>query len=86
MGGRMLQLRGMCRMTLPSQSRSSLALFKKEQGIDLVEEFRRLAPPAEPISIQRWTPRRIWLTVGALLAGLFVLAIVIGEITGGGVL
>jgi hypothetical protein len=73
-------------VTLPSQSRSSLALFKKEQGIDLVEEFRRLAPPAEPISIQRWSPRRIWLTVGALLFGLMLIGQIVTEITGGGIL
>jgi membrane-associated phospholipid phosphatase len=73
-------------VTLPSQSRSSLALFKKEQGIDLVEEFRKLAPAAEPISIQRWSPRRIWLTVGALVFGLMLIGQIVTEITGGGIL
>jgi serine/threonine protein kinase len=73
-------------VTLPSQSRSSLALFKREQGIDLVEEFRKLAPAAEPISIQRWSPRRIWLTIGALLVGLMVIGQIVTEITGGGIL
>ncbi len=73
-------------VTLPSQSRSSLALFKKEQGIDLVEEFRKLAPAAEQISIQRWSPRRIWLTVGALALGLMLLGQIATEITGGGIL
>ena len=73
-------------VTLPSQSRSSLALIKKEQGIDLVEDFRRLAPPRERISIQRWSPRRVWLTLGALLLGLFLVAQVVSEITGAGIL
>ena len=73
-------------VTLPSQSRSSLALVKKEQGIDLVDEFRRLAPPTEPISIQRWSPRRLGLTFGALLLTLFAIAMAISEFTGAGVL
>ena len=73
-------------VTLPSQSRSSLALLKKEQGVDLVEEFRRLAPPTEPISIQRWCTRRIRLALGALVVGLLGLAFVVSEFIGTGVL
>jgi serine/threonine protein kinase len=73
-------------VTLPSQSRSSLALLKKEQGIDLVEEFRKLAPETEPISIQRWSTRRIVLTVAAAFVGLLTLSIAISEVTGGGLL
>jgi hypothetical protein len=73
-------------VTLPSQSRSSLALFKKETGIDIVEEFRALAPPSEPISIQRWSTRRILLTAGAVLLGMLFLSTVISEITGQGML
>ena len=73
-------------VTLPSQSRSSLALIKKEQGVDLVEEFRRLAPATEPISIQRWSPRRIRLTLSAVLVGLFSIAMAVSEFTGGGIL
>jgi membrane-associated phospholipid phosphatase len=73
-------------VTLPSQSRSSLALIKKEQGIDLVEDFRRLAPPTEPISIQRWSPRRLRLAFGALLVALFAVAMAVSEFTGAGIL
>ena len=73
-------------VALPSQSRSSLALLKREQGIDIVEEFRRLAPATEPIGIQRWSTRRILLTLAAVFAGLLALSIVISEITGGGTL
>jgi membrane-associated phospholipid phosphatase len=73
-------------VTLPSQSRSSLAIIKKEQGIDLVEEFRKLAPATEPISIQRWSPRRQRLTAGAALLIIFVVGQVITEFTGGGFL
>jgi tRNA A-37 threonylcarbamoyl transferase component Bud32 len=73
-------------VTMPTQSRSSLALLKKQQGIDIVEEFRRLAPDTEPISIQRWSPRRLRLTAGAVLLGLFIIMLVIQEIQGGGLL
>lgn len=73
-------------VTLPSQSRSSLSLLKKEQGIDLVADFRRLAPATEPISIQRWSTRRIVLTVGAVFLGMIALSTVISEVSGGGLL
>ncbi len=73
-------------VTLPSQSRSSLALFKKETGVDLVEEFRKLAPSTEPISIQRWSSRRIALTAGAVFLAMLLLSIVVSEVTGGGML
>jgi len=73
-------------VTLPSQSRSSLALIKKEQGVDLVAEFRELAPSTEPISIQRWSPRRQRLAAGAALLLLFIVGQVFTEFTGGGFL
>ncbi len=73
-------------VTLPSQSRSSLALIKKEQGVDLVDEFRSLAPPTEPISIQRWSPRRLRLAAGAVLLAIFIVAMVVSEFSGTGVL
>ncbi len=73
-------------VTLPSQSRSSLALLKREQGVDIVAEFRRLAPATESIGIQRWSTRRIALTLAAALVGLMVVSIAISEITGGGTL
>ncbi len=73
-------------VTLPSQSRSSLSILKRETGVDLVEAFREMSPHAEPISIQRWSARRLALTVGAVLVGMIVLSIVISEVSGGGVL
>jgi hypothetical protein len=51
----------------PSQLRSMM----KNDGRDLVAEFRALAPPRRPISLQRWGPRRVLLVV-ALLAGFAV--------------
>lgn len=73
-------------VTLPSQSRSSLALIKKDRGVDLIADFRRLAPPSDPISIQRWSPRRLRLTVGAVMAIILAVSQVIREIQGGGIL
>lgn len=73
-------------VTLPSQSRSSLALVKKEQGIDLVEDFRGLAPATEPISIQRWSHRRVRLALGALILAVVVIAFVVSAFLGTGVL
>jgi membrane-associated phospholipid phosphatase/tRNA A-37 threonylcarbamoyl transferase component Bud32 len=73
-------------VTLPSQSRSSLAILRKDQGIDLVEEFRSLAPATEPISIQRWSPRRIALAAGAVLGTLALLTFVFSQVTGQGFL
>jgi tRNA A-37 threonylcarbamoyl transferase component Bud32 len=73
-------------VTLPSQSRSSLALHKKEQGIDLVQEFRELAPPADRIHIQRWSPRRVWLTFTAFLAAAFLVTLIINQLVGEGFL
>lgn len=73
-------------VTLPSQSRSSLAILKKESGVDLVEEFRSLAPPTEQISIQRWSSRRIGLTVVAVFLAMLGISLVVSEVSGGGLL
>jgi membrane-associated phospholipid phosphatase/tRNA A-37 threonylcarbamoyl transferase component Bud32 len=73
-------------ITLPSQSRSSLSILRKEQGIDLVEEFRNLTPATEPISIQRWSPRRIILAVGTVLVVLLLITTVVDQIRGAGIL
>lgn len=70
-------------VTIPSQSRSSLALVKKAQGLDIVERFRELAPPRERISLQRWTWRRLGLTVGAVLLAMFLVSLVIDNFQAG---
>jgi tRNA A-37 threonylcarbamoyl transferase component Bud32 len=56
-------------VTTPTQLRRMIA----EDGRDLVGGFRSLAPPREPIPIQRWTIRR--LTLVAALVGGVVLAV-----------
>ncbi len=73
-------------VTIPTQSRRMLATLKKTNGIDLLEQFRALAPPHEPISIQRWSPRRIRLAAGALFGALLLLSLVIDNIRGAGFL
>ena len=51
-------------VTLPTQLRSRL----RDDPRDLIAEFRRLAPPREPVAIQLWSVRRVALTVGVPLA------------------
>jgi tRNA A-37 threonylcarbamoyl transferase component Bud32 len=55
----------------PSQLRS----FLKQDGRDLIAEFRSMAPERPPIAIQRWSVRRVVLT-GAVIA-VAVLAIIL---------
>jgi len=71
-------------VTIPSQSRSSLALLKRTEGIDLVERFRELAPGREPISIQRWSLRRLGLTLGAAVVLAWFVTLVIQNLLGAG--
>jgi membrane-associated phospholipid phosphatase len=49
----------------PTQLRAVL----KQDGRDLVAQFRGLAPQPQPLSLQRWGPRRIVIVVVALLLG-----------------
>jgi len=55
-------------VTLPSQLKSDV----RRDGRELLVRFRELAPGREPVAIQRWTLRRIGLTVwvGLILAAL----------------
>ena len=67
-------------MTMPSQSRSLM----KNQKMDLVEQFRKMAPERAPISIQRWSLRRVGLTFGVLLSGLLVISLALSNFRGAG--
>ncbi len=62
-------------ITIPSQSQRWLNRRRRE-GRDILAEFRELAPDREEIAIQRWSARRIWLTLAvasfAVLFGWFV--------------
>lgn len=57
-------------MAIPTELQRHL----KEDPRDLIAEFRALAPARPPISIQRWSTRRIGLTV-AVVGGSLVLLI-----------
>jgi hypothetical protein len=57
-------------MAIPTE----LQRYLKEDPRDLIAEFRALAPSRPPISIQRWSSRRIGLTV-SVVGGTLVLAI-----------
>jgi tRNA A-37 threonylcarbamoyl transferase component Bud32 len=54
----------------PTQLRAAL----KQDGRDLIGEFRALAPPREPIAIQRWSIRRVVLTVALVFAVILAIA------------
>jgi len=71
-------------VTIPSQSRSSLTLLKKNRGVDIVERFRELAPARDQISIQRWSIRRFWLATVATLAIMLFISLVVDNILGAG--
>ena len=69
-------------ITIPSQSRSSLALLRRSEGIDIVQRFRELAPSREPIGIQRWSWRRVGLTLGAAMVLLLLISLLIDNVRG----
>jgi tRNA A-37 threonylcarbamoyl transferase component Bud32/membrane-associated phospholipid phosphatase len=55
-------------------SPTQLRMAMKQDGRDLVAEFRALAPARRPISLQRWGPKRILIAVGLAVAAVFVFA------------
>jgi tRNA A-37 threonylcarbamoyl transferase component Bud32 len=67
-------------VTMPTQSRS---LLRKSRG-RMLARFRELAPHRSRLSIQRWTWRRIALTLGVLAGALLALNITIGSLGGFG--
>ncbi|NND02726.1 MAG: hypothetical protein HKN91_08065 [Acidimicrobiia bacterium] len=73
-------------VTIPSQTRAMLAAHKRDTGFDLVEEFQRISPHREPITIQRWSPLRIFRTLVAASIAAIIVAQIYSEIRGVGVL
>ncbi|MGI9649230.1 MAG: phosphatase PAP2 family protein [Acidimicrobiia bacterium] len=71
-------------ITIPTQSRSAHKQYIAAGEPDLIQAFRAMAPPCEPISIQRWSRRRLALTAGAILAVLWVVGFVVDNLTGAG--
>jgi tRNA A-37 threonylcarbamoyl transferase component Bud32 len=59
----------------PTQLRSMM----KEDGRDLMAEFQRLAPHRAPLKIQRWSLRRVGLTVAVVVAALLALGLIVSN-------
>jgi membrane-associated phospholipid phosphatase/tRNA A-37 threonylcarbamoyl transferase component Bud32 len=57
-------------------SPTQLRTVMKQDGRDLVAQFRALAPARRPISLQRWGPRRVLLLLGLLLFAFVVVPII----------
>ena len=71
-------------VSVPSQSRSMLRSLRKDSRVDLIESFRELAPSRERISIQRWSRRRIAMTVVTVIAFLIFFTFIWDNLTGQG--
>ena len=54
-------------------SPTQLRMMMKRDGRDLVSQFRELAPPRRPVSLQRWSVKRVLLAGGVLIGGLLAL-------------
>jgi serine/threonine protein kinase len=66
-------------LTMPTQLRRML----RQQGRDLHGDFLRLLPyRLPPIPIQRWTWRRVILTISVLFGGIMAAFLVIGTVLG----
>jgi tRNA A-37 threonylcarbamoyl transferase component Bud32 len=69
-------------VTIPAQLRALL----REDGRDLLARFRALAPERPPVAIQRWTLRRVGLTLAVLLGATIALALVAANLDQAGLL
>ena len=60
-------------------SPTQLRTMVKEDGRDLLGEFRSLAPTRRPIAIQRWSLRRVALTVSVAVAAFFAVGLIVSN-------
>ena len=65
-------------------SPTQLRLVMKQDGRDLVTQFRRLAPERPPIGIQRWSVRRVALASGLVVGLVAVIATTVSLLTPSG--
>ena len=63
-------------VTLPSALRADVRADSRR----LLETFREIAPAHDPVAIQRWSFRRLGLTVWVAIVGLFIVGIFIGNL------
>jgi membrane-associated phospholipid phosphatase/tRNA A-37 threonylcarbamoyl transferase component Bud32 len=59
-------------------SPTQLRAFMKRDGRDLLAQFRALAPTRPPISLQRWSPRRVALALSVCIVLLLSASQIIG--------
>jgi tRNA A-37 threonylcarbamoyl transferase component Bud32 len=64
-------------VTLPSQLRSGV----RHDGRELLGRFRELAPDRELVSIQRWSLRRVGLTIWVGFVGAFLVAAFVSNLS-----
>jgi serine/threonine protein kinase len=69
-------------LTMPSQLRAMLKQDRKT-GRDILARFRALAPRRPPIAIQRWSVRRIGVTLIVAIGFVVALALVIDNLQTG---
>lgn len=69
-------------VTVPAQLRAHLRACDD----DLVARFRSLAPPRQPIKIQRWTLRRLGLTAAVAMGALVGIGLVVANLELAGLL
>jgi tRNA A-37 threonylcarbamoyl transferase component Bud32 len=69
-------------VTIPSQSRGML---RSEQR-NILAKFRELAPECRRISIQRWSWRRVILSIAVLFIGMALISLTIDNLRGMGLL
>jgi membrane-associated phospholipid phosphatase/tRNA A-37 threonylcarbamoyl transferase component Bud32 len=69
-------------VTMPSQSRGMLKARAKD-GQDVLAEFRTLVPKRAPISIQRWSFRRVVLAFSVLFVFLLGIGLFLDQISQG---
>jgi membrane-associated phospholipid phosphatase/tRNA A-37 threonylcarbamoyl transferase component Bud32 len=62
-------------------SPTQLRVLMKQDGRDLLTQFRRLAPQRRPIAIQRWSVRRVAMAVGLLVSLLLAVGFTYGVLT-----
>jgi tRNA A-37 threonylcarbamoyl transferase component Bud32 len=67
-------------------TRPSLHRMMRADGRDLLARFRELAPPYPRIKVQRWSARRIGLTVAVLIGALLGIAMLVSSLQGAGLL
>ena len=63
----------------PSQLRSAM----KQDGRDLIGEFRALAPDRQPIALQRWSAKRVLMIAALVIGAAFVVAQLFAVLTPG---